>query len=703
MSLETEVASLTSATTNLLNAVNVSKATLDNSTASAAANAATATTQATSAASGAATANAHKEAAAASATSAAASATSAGTAAVAAANTLISAVTQRPRITPSLSVDWTQKPTAAALTAAGWTISRAGEITSFGLPTKAAENLFVRSQDFGNAAWTKAAATVGAVTDESGLVGSTVVATAVAGYHAIYTIITNTNIGSANYRIRFLVKAGAYTKCVIADPSSTRAGAAFDLGTGATIGTGYGVGYVSHSITPHELGGGLYWCELVMTSAAAGVVWTTSIAGYPDSGATLDGYGAYYTGDGVSGIEVYAAQLQQGFDGDYIPTTTGPITLYEPQLVTTAANELAYQHNESGECIGLVQYPSDTNLILQSQNLATTWAGTSISTSVSKRRWAGVAPFWRIAKNTTGTGASMFQNVAFTALSAATPYTLTAALLADQWSATSSVRLSIYSHTTGTTPSGQIVVISGPGTVVGSNVVSGLSTTTPTLVRYTATLPIGTASIRIQIFPDEFSSTTPGAAILATRVHLSASPRLMPYIPTATAAVTRGAQSITLGGSAFSAVNNPKEGTLLAKVVREDPVNNATKIYARMDVGSVFDGFSITLTTGVNTGNAGGSVVNASGSQAQFELPVPLSVSPVVFANSYVQNAFQFAVNGQLSTVDTLGIVPRVTTLRLSAGGGLNSDPDGYYQRTELYPRAMTSAELAAVTTPGVL
>lgn len=721
MSLESEVASLTSATTNLLNAVNVSKTTLDTAVATTVNNKDTATAQATAALTQASNAATSASQASASATSAATSATSAGTAATAAATTLISAVTKRPALRPSLSVDWTLRPTAAALTAAGWTISRAGEMTYFGaVPVKVAENLFVRSADFANAAWMNSGLVApAAVTDESRLVGSKVVAAAVSGYKSLYINATGINLGGTTYRARFLCKASEYTKAIVGDISSGRASACFDLATGTLLNTGSGAtaalpggaagssgaGYISSSITPHELGGGLYWCELVMTSVAAGTGWAPSVAGYPDSSATIDRYGANYTGDGTSGIEVYAAQLQHNFDGDYVQTTGVPITQYAPPLLTAAANELAYQHNSRGECIGLLQYPADTNLCLQSQNLGTSpWAGSEVTATVTKWLWAGSAPFFRLLKTTANAGQPRSQSIT-TSVAANSAHTASLALLGDRWSATTSgtVELVRGSDTAdvGVNGDSTAVIISGPGTltqVSGARWdITGLSYDTPTVIRVTRTYLVTDTGLNVSIYPGSSTSTTIGAAILATRVHLSASPRYMPYIPTTTAAVTRGAQSITLGGSAFAAVNNPVEGTLLARASVEDLVFGEGRTAIRTDFSDLSSYRVSIQTQGGSPANASVLVVANTAGVTQASTAIgDWSATPLTAAYSYTTNNFQLGAGGSLSATDISGSVPVVNQLATPSWAGL-------IQRTELYSRAMTSAELAAITTPGVL
>ena len=683
----------------------------------AAAHAATAATQATASASSAAAANTSASAASASATSAATSATSAGAAAVTAANTLISAVTQRPAIRPSLSVDWTLKPTAAALTAAGWTISRAGEMTYFGpTPVKVAENLFVQSKSFSTgASWGRNSCTVSAVTHSTGLQGFSLVQDSGAGAAKIFQSFAAANLGSGNYKVRFLLAAGAYTKAIISN--NTRGAAAFDLsGSGAVLNSGStlpggasaGTGYVGASITPHQLGSGLFWCEVETTPPAAGTGWWPGVIGYPDAGATLDSsVGATCAGDGVSGIQIFAAQIQHNFDGDYVETTSAQITQYASPLLTAATNELAYQHNANGECTGLLSYPADTNLLLHSQNFGVSpWGGTGILTTAAKRLWAGYAPFWRISRTDTTAGRVSSQSVA-TSVGAGTKYTLSVALLGDRFSGNTVVSVGVRGNLNtswGDNADSAAAIISGSGSISqragGLFDISGLSFDTPTVIRITRTYPLADTLVGAFIYPGGSTATAIGAAILATRAHLSASPRYMPYIPTTGSTATRAAQTVALGPStnplgpaAFAAANNPIQGTLLARASVEDLVFEGRAILS-MD----FSGNSAfrNYIGSVIGGGAGIAQTNTAGVLQTSCQAGAWSTVPQTAAYSYAANNFQLAMSGSLSPMDSSGLVPVVNQLVSNSWAGL-------IQRTELYPRAMTSAELAAITTPGVL
>lgn len=630
-------------------------------------------------------------------------------------------IQRKPDITPNLSVDWTKKPTAAALTAAGWTVTRASDMTYFGaIPVKVAENLFFQSENFSlSANWGRNACAVTAKTHSTGLSGFTLVANSGSAAPKIFQNFGPSNLGIGNYKVRFLLAAGAYTKAIIS-MGNGRGAAAFDLtgggsllntGTGATAALpggaagSAGAGYVGASITPHELGGGLFWCEVETTPPAVGNGWWPGVIGYPDTGATLDAnLGASYIGDGASGIEVYAAQIQHNFDGDYVPTTASPVTQYAAPLRVAAANELAYQHNSRGECLGLLQYHSATNLALQSQNLTdSTWGRYTVSVATVKRKWAGYAPFTRIAKTGTNTGAAL--SIVFTpSVLADTKYTATCALLGDRASATTSasVQLTLTEDWAGLLADFSAAILSGPGTLqftTGCIVrVIGLSFDEPTVVRITRRYAISGTGPRFQICPGGDASTTVGAAVLATRVQVEAGARATPYIHTTNTTVTRASQSVTLDGSAFSAVSNPVEGTLLVRASVEDLVFDINRTVLRADF-SGSESFRELLAVQAGTGVSYSNTTTAGVGQATQLSSTAYSSAPLTSAYSYSTNNFQLAVQGTVMAADTVGSLPpvnQITSFTAAAFCGL-------YQRWELYPRAMTSTELAAITTPGVL
>jgi hypothetical protein len=174
-----------------------------------------------------------------------------------------------------------------------------------------AKNLLGWSEAFENAAWVKnliaafgSGSVANAVAAPNGsLSADKIVASAAAGYHALRQAVTVT---TAPHTLSFYAKAAEYSLCYVTDIVNAQFRAAFNLATGAVVaGTTGGASFVSAAIT--AVGDGWYRCSLSLSGMAS--TPTVTIIGYPSTGATLDAYGVQYTGDGVSGIYLWGAQL----------------------------------------------------------------------------------------------------------------------------------------------------------------------------------------------------------------------------------------------------------------------------------------------------------------------------------------------------------------------------------------------------------
>jgi hypothetical protein len=169
-----------------------------------------------------------------------------------------------------------------------------------------------------------ASVTTGSETDPEGTANAArqVYASSGGTYHGYYrntTAGTNTTI-----TVSIWAKARDYTYLFLSEFGSGTAAVRFNLSSGA-ISNNLGAGYVSAKATSFPNG---WWrCEMVVNvTASTGYNWMFS--GVP-VGATLNQYGAQYTGTGnaADGIYCYGFQVQGGSGASsYIPTTTAALT-----------------------------------------------------------------------------------------------------------------------------------------------------------------------------------------------------------------------------------------------------------------------------------------------------------------------------------------------------------------------------------------
>jgi hypothetical protein len=198
-------------------------------------------------------------------------------------------------------------------------------------------NLLLYSQDWTNAAWTKAAITATAAATTDPVTGATdaqsIVPTTANSSHGVREAPTTTFAG-ANYTFCVYLKTDGYTgaKLQFTDLGSNVVSVSVNLSTGLITATSAATGntLVSSSIT--SLGSS--WYRVAMTAQmAVGAFWA-EINVLNNSGA------ASFAGDGVSGLYIWGAQLSQGVDiRPYAVTTTAPSgpQLFNPPIALTPA------------------------------------------------------------------------------------------------------------------------------------------------------------------------------------------------------------------------------------------------------------------------------------------------------------------------------------------------------------------------------
>jgi hypothetical protein len=186
-------------------------------------------------------------------------------------------------------------------------------------------NLFLRSADFLDAAWSKTRVLVSAnatAAPDGTTAASKIVETAAAGSHLMRQGIGTTTTGQTFTTTLFAKAAERSVFTMLCAGATLNRSAHFNLSTGTVTAGGTGLAG-SHSITP--VGNGWYRCEQTFVIDSGG---TAAYVDYRLSNvANPISTGTSYTGDGVSSLYLWGAQLEAApFATSYIPTTSASVT-----------------------------------------------------------------------------------------------------------------------------------------------------------------------------------------------------------------------------------------------------------------------------------------------------------------------------------------------------------------------------------------
>lgn len=566
-----------------------------------------------------------------------------------------------PKLKPTLNLDFANSKSLDPRI----TFSRASAASYYDGKTyaKAEENLFVYSQDFGNAAWS----------------GMSIAA-----------------------------KPAVTTDAVLAPDGTLTADALNFSGQWQAIGQGswsVGVTY-TYSIWLRVASGSrtLNLVSLLGSTLATFVitdVWTRFTVTTTSSNASV----ALQDRNAADFVTVYAwgAQLEQRSQATaYTPTIAQPITNYIPALQTALAGVPRFDHDPlTGESLGLLIEEQRTNLLTYSEQFDNAvWTKTAAIISTNNA----------IAPDGTATAEKLIE-------SASTGFHYVGR--GGVGTIGNSETLSVYAK------AGErswLRVELGTGTAWFDLTNGSIGSSTG--VTSAAITYIGNGWYRCSVVATRAAITTnnflvvqannggsyvgdgySGVYIWGAQLEAGAFPTS--YIKTEASQVTRVADSASMLGVNFSSWYRRDEGTLFAEAsTAADITAPSSSASGRIDTVGLSDG-SVSNTILIGPNCVGGSNIltlySASNGTAQCQISSNLmGIKTYKLAAAMALNSFALSVSGSAPILDLSGIVPDKVD-RLLIGNRLFASPtqqqNGCIRRIAFYPKRLTDTQLQALTT----
>lgn len=574
---------------------------------------------------------------------------------------------------------------------------------------KAEENLLMYSQEFDNAAWTKASSTVTAnitAAPDGTSTADSVFEIATFGRHGLER--GNTISSGVNHVFSIYIKPIDRTYVTLSinptSDASAWAAAIFDMSTGTVASTNATSGLtVSASIV--NAGNGWFRCILVGNAGSATGIYTFATS-------AIDGvtYPAGFrgtqsiSGDSAKGFYAWGAQLEQRSTVTaYTPTTTAPITNYIPALQTATANLPRFDCDPvTGESKGLLIEEQRTNLLTYSSEFDNAvWGKTNATVTAN----TVIAPDGTLTGDkiisTSASGIHIFRQ--FASVTSAVTYTQSIYAKAAE-----------YTWIQITTSTG----FDGGGTTYRNiNLSNGalgngtLSVTTQSVgngwyrlsLTATATSTQPQGRFNFSVLNADTASANPtytgdgysGLYIWGAQLEAGAFPTS--YIPTVASQVTRSADAASMTGANFSSWYRTDEGTLYADCSIYTAPNNV----AAPTIFSIEDGTSsnrIQLYRANNNANPYAGFVSVASGSVQANINAGFSqVQNSKLVGAYLLNNYATVLNAAAVQADTVALVPIVDKALIGNGTSLGV-LNGTIKRIAYYPKRLSNTELQGIT-----
>ena len=345
--------------------------------------------------------------------------------------------------------------------------------------------------------------------------------------------------------------------------------------------------------------------------------------------------------------------------------STGTFVGSDGVIKTAVTDAPRFDHNPTtGESLGLLVEEQRTNLILQSENLSTTWTNVNTSEAINVATAPdGTTTADKLITSNGVAGVSSYITQTVVKSAAATTYTYSAfAKTGDAGTGTLQL-LAVDTASSANNAASSFSTVSGTITVAAS--VNGTFTNASSIItpladgwyRCSLTFTTGTeTSINLRLY-SRLPTTGDGTrGILLWGAQLEVGTFPTSYIPTTTATVTRAADVASITGTNFSSWYRQDEGTIFVEGATS--ASTASPILFQADDGTANERIQVRRN---GTTNASSLLVTDGGTtQANFSVTGYNANTIGKTCAMYSLNDFQLSFNGTLGTADTSGTLPTV-------------------------------------------
>ena len=366
-------------------------------------------------------------------------------------------------------------------------------------------------------------------------------------------------------------------------------------------------------------------------------------------------------------------------------------------LTSAATNAPRFDYNPSTLAAqGLLIEEARTNLLLQSQDFATTWAASGTSPAVVTANTTTSLDGTVNADTVSGTGANSDRVQQTVTVAASTTYVISF-FVKNSTSVQS--RFHVSNPNSGTTNSETYITWSGSaitgfintGTTVGVAVAYPNNWWRVYFAFTTNASDAGTATVRF--YPNSTSADATFKAVFLWGAQLEAGAFPTSYIPTTTTALTRAADVASV--NTLSPWWNASEGTFYVEGSCGSLTNSP--IFVMPHDGTSNNYLNTPLLTTAGLGRLAGVVGGAAWTN--------VNTANSTTANTTFKSASAFKASDQAICLNAGTVatganasVPVVTTLKLGDWRTSGNSINGYLRRITYYPRRLSNAELQTIT-----